>query len=755
MRWRRNTPASSGAAGVLLLLALAACSRGTAVSRDSVLLQRLEPDAARAQEASGAFPVALRLDAAQSDDWVIESPKYARESAPGRLLLQGKGLKTVTIPGRFDPTSFTRLRLLLASKRRGRVRAGFLRAGEVAASSAPTLVLPSEEPRALELDLPETAAESALYDGLRLELDLSSSFSIVAIELVQRPLRSWLPSPSGPAELVSIGADARRAWGLSTEEPLSMPFTPTGQATLRFAVGRPPDLPRRPERQVVRVRVEGDAQTLVEREIDLPRAGATPWREVSLPLDLPPGTAATVHFSTSAEHGSTDLCALAQPVVVHASARPLTVLLVTSDTHRADHFAGARSPADVRTPSLDALARRGVVFEDCYSTSNITIPSHVALMTATSPRDTGLVNNVSRLMDEAHTLAEVFAEQGFMTLGVLSSAHLAHELSGLGQGFDRLAVPSTATRDAAESVTTLERWLDDAPETPLFVWLHLFDAHGPYEPPGEYDRMYYTEDRDPFDASLPPLPEDEQLPRWLRGLRDHEFARSQYRAEVTYLDAQLGRVLEHPRVVSGIVAVTADHGEIFERKGVLYEHRGVFPETLHVPLVLSYPGVEAGTRVASSVNQLDLGRTLLDRAGLEDVAFPGRSLLEPHAEPRFAIGSGARVASITHEGWHLILRLRSPHENRQHMVELYDIEEDPACLEDLADAEPERAAKLRRRLVAWIAERRTTGLATRAELSPADLERLAALGYTSGDLEDEDASWDVVDCHCARCESYR
>ena len=60
---------------------------------------------------------------------------------------------------------------------------------------------------------------------------------------------------------------------------------------------------------------------------------------------------------------------------------------------------------EIATPALDALAARGVLFEDCFSSSNITIPSHVALFTGMTPRDTGVINNRMRLTEDARTLA--------------------------------------------------------------------------------------------------------------------------------------------------------------------------------------------------------------------------------------------------------------------------------------------------------------------------------------------------------------
>src|SRR5690606_14477718 len=122
---------------------------------------------------------------------------------------------------------------------------------------------------------------------------------------------------------------------------------------------------------------------------------------------------------------------------------------------------------------------------------------------------------------------------------------------------------------------------------PLFVWLHLFDAHSPYRPPEAFAARYYPAGRDPFDPSLPPPDLPDGVLGWdLEGLRDPAWPAAAYKGEVSYLDMQLGRLLHHPRAGAGIVAVTADHGESLGHHGIYYAHSMLYTDSLHVPLVL-------------------------------------------------------------------------------------------------------------------------------------------------------------------------
>jgi len=448
------------------------------------------------------------------------------------------------------------------------------------------------------------------------------------------------------------------------------------------------------------------------------------------------------------------------------------VLLVTSDTHRADALGLAGGALE--TPALDALAARGVAFLDCFAPCNSTNPSHVALMTGESPRDTGVLNNQTRLAEAAPTLAERFAELGYRTWGAISVRHLQPEVSGLGQGFDRMDAPiADEQRRAGGTIERALAWLEGAGETPVFLWVHVFDAHAPYVPPAEFDRRYYPKDKDPLDPSVeaPRFPEGVLAGLSLVGLRDIEFPRAQYRAEVTYLDRELARLFELPRFREGITAAVGDHGESLGEHEIYFGHEGLYPETIRVPLLLAWPGAPSGARVNRGVMHTDLARTLLDLAGAEVVPFAGRDLRraldEPRgevgpeaidAEPRFVLGAHRAEASIALGDHLLILHIQELVESGprmearpRHSVELYDLRRDPACRVDRVRKELELARDLRRLLTSWLDSPKRLGWDAVTSQDPGLIADLAKLGYAAaedaGDAgaqplwEDDDCGW--------------
>ncbi len=697
--------------------------------------------------------------------------RAVEEKGKRLFIAEGAERTTLTIPGPFDPARFNQVAVEAMVERGGWLELAFLRDGEPVMGMEPELLPDRPLPTAFVFDFLEAQEHEEPFDELRVNFVTRADrpLRIGAIELLHRPLARWLADPEDEPALIEVGSDSRRGWVLTSERPLELAVdVAPGAYTLSFSLARPERVLTAESEVSVRAQVSwGQGEPLVE---DVVLEGASGWTWVesfTRGSNIPFRFEAT--FTLRGAGADEVACAIADvhlrvadPVV-----EPRTVLLVTSDTHRADYLGAARSDVAVDTPALDALAAGGVLFEDCWSSTNITNPSHIALMTGVSPRDTRVVTNTVAVADAANTLAEEFHAAGFRTWAVLSVTNLGHAGSGLGQGFDRVATPSAGSvGDAGEAVDRVLEWLPAAQGSPLFLWVHLFDAHTPYAPPPSHDRRYYTDGRDPFapaggDESVPPA---RILPAFLEGLHDPAFPEAQYRAEISYLDQELGRLLDHERFRDAVVAVTADHGESLGEHDTYYNHVLLYPDTLHVPLVLRAPGVPRGRRVKSPVRQIDVARTLLDLAGLAAVEFPGGNVLasldNPREEPRFALAAQGNAASIQRGDDYLILHLiahREPQSLRgfaRHRVELFDLATDPGCERDLVEAEPERARLLRAELLTWLGELSPDALVGEASDDPARLEELEALGYVGHETTFAGGEWFERD-DCKWCERFQ
>lgn len=558
-----------------------------------------------------------------------------------------------------------------------------------------------------------------------------------------------LPDARSSAELAFMGREGRRAVALTSARPLVVQVAQAAGQILALDAGVPREFFARQLNPRLRVRAVNEGGSRLERTLSLSPGD---WRSLQVDLsELGPGPA-RVTLKLLAARPAVALVGDARWLLSAPETRPAPlVLLVSSDTHRADHLGLSSGSLDVRTPNLDALAGRGVRFLDAWSSSNITLPSHSALLTGLHPRDSGIVDNGTTLARAAHTLAESFAQGGYGTFGVVSSAHLSDTISGFGQGFDRFLETTRTAENAADSVRALKGWLEAEHARPVFAFLHLFDAHAPYQPPQVF-------------AAAAAVGEPGSM----------QAMRALYRAEVAYLDDCLGELLELPRVRAGIVAVTADHGESLGAHGIAFGHAELYPDTLHVPLLLSWPGAPEGLAVGGAVRQQDIGRSLLDLSGLGALYFPGQSLLpfieaglgtgpQPQ-QSTYAIASGAASASIRARGWLLVLHLteHSPGPFRRarlygrHEVELFHLAEDPGALTELLAKHPQRAAELREQLIGWLRSAQPAGVSEKAQLDAASISALEQLGYGEGDLgsAEERGSLFPAGCDCERCASF-
>jgi arylsulfatase A-like enzyme/Tfp pilus assembly protein PilF len=385
-------------------------------------------------------------------------------------------------------------------------------------------------------------------------------------------------------------------------------------------------------------------------------------------------------------------------------------VLITIDTLRADHV-GCYGAVDATTPTLDALAARGVRFESAISPAPLTLPAHATLLTALDPPGHGVRSNgLFRLRDELPTLAERMRGAGFATAAFVSAFVLDRRF-GLARGFDiyddALGVqdpdnPGVAARPADQSVDAALAWLADAPPR-FLLWLHLYDPHAPYEPP---------------------------VPHASRHLG------APYAGEIAFADAELGRLLaalDARFPASGtLVVATADHGESLGEHGEPTHAFTLYDATQRVPLLMAGPGLPADRVVASQVRLADVPATLLDAAGLEPLPdADGASLLplvrgEP--EPAARVAWLETLATRLELGWSALLGVRTPEHKyiRAPRRELYDLRADPRELKNLAGERPALVAELDA-LVEARAASQSASPNLRAEAET--VERLRALGY--------------------------
>jgi len=333
---------------------------------------------------------------------------------------------------------------------------------------------------------------------------------------------------------------------------------------------------------------------------------------------------------------------------VPAGAKPLpagapNVLVVTLDTVRADRF-GAYGNPRVQTRAFDTLAAEGALFTSASAVAPVTGPSHASMFSGRGPWDHGVLLNGVPVPSDHPLLAELLHDHGYATAAFVS-AYVLDSANGFARGFEvyddafgwlpgadsllvarilgmarRHADPNEVLdRRAGDTVDRALSWLDSHPGGAWFVWVHLFDPHGPYAPPPPYDTLYYQGDaRDPANTSMANVQNvAPYLERSLEGITDLSYVLAQYDGEISYTDSQLARLLNAVDTKNTLVAVIGDHGESLGEHDVWFNHGDDLYETsLHVPFALRWPGRVPVTRVTSPVEGTDLAPTLLDLVGI-------------------------------------------------------------------------------------------------------------------------------------------
>lgn len=338
--------------------------------------------------------------------------------------------------------------------------------------------------------------------------------------------------------------------------------------------------------------------------------------------------------------------------------RPPNILLIMSDEH-GPMFSGCYGHPLVETPALDALARRGVLFENAYCNVPLCVPSRMSFMTGRYVHHTGTWDNSSPLPSDSVTWAHCLAATGYdvvldgkmhfigpdqlhgfaRQIGVDLHAQQHQALADWDAWPRRAPRPWPGVRRAGAGTTreievddlvterALEFLRDPARHTrPWLLCTGFIAPHFPFIVPEPYFSRYYPERVD-----LPDLPPGhlERLPPAARRLREAlgtagysedeiRRARAAYYGLITYLDDKIGQLLtcleEQGLAENTVVIYTSDHGELAGEHG-LWRKMSFYEQSARVPLIISWPGVlPQGVRRGEVVSLVDLTATLLDLA---------------------------------------------------------------------------------------------------------------------------------------------
>ncbi len=422
----------------------------------------------------------------------------------------------------------------------------------------------------------------------------------------------------------------------------------------------------------------------------------------------------------------------------------------------------------VQSPNIDRLAARGTIFEGAYCNQAVCSPSRNALLTSLRPQTTGIYDlstNFRKSTPDAVTLPQHFKQNGYRTEGLGKIFHVGH---GNTEDPRSWSVPhfqaktvayvkkenQASTREGAlfenknpadlprgsawESANTPDSTYGDGkiadeavarlkaarekPAEPFFLAVGFLKPHLPFCAPQKYWDLYdraaipLAERRDPPAGAPTYAPQFggelrnyKDIPA--KGALDDDLQRTLvhgYYAATSYMDAQLGRVLdaldETGLASNTIVVLWGDHGWHLGDHGMWCKHTN-YEQAARIPLIVVAPGMKPGLRTASLVESVDILPTLCDLASLPaPQGIDGQSFVPVLKDPAQASRTsaihvyprGERIGRAIRTARYRLVEWKKPGEAADKAeLELYDYQQDPLETKNLAAENPAAVTELR------------------------------------------------------------
>jgi arylsulfatase A-like enzyme len=420
------------------------------------------------------------------------------------------------------------------------------------------------------------------------------------------------------------------------------------------------------------------------------------------------------------------------------------VLFILVDTLRQDHVQPYGDA--IATPGIQRIAAEGAIYDDAITVIPKTTQSVAAFQTGRYPVTNGVRILKDSLGEQEQTLAETLSDAGYSTAAFVHNGWVMRG-RGFEQGFDQFwsyfeierawgparlsgwitAIDTFTTKrirsfdgntDAKTATDLTIDWMRNVPQ-PFYGYVHYFDPHWPYRPPGEDGECDVNN--------------IQKINKWSRGQMmfknplpdaENERACELYRKEIAYNSDQVGRLLneldEMGIADNTIVVFTADHGHSLGEHDYWYHHgEFLYDASTSIPLLIKAPGqIEPGTVVDDQVRSIDVMPTLLGLTGITDnvpttdgvnlmTERPGPAFLETDIsyfkwnKRRYIKGVLGKLRAIRTPDWKMIYTPKKG----PGKWELFNLKDDPEELKNLfktGEAPKEVTEALMAELRKWI-----------------------------------------------------
>lgn len=390
------------------------------------------------------------------------------------------------------------------------------------------------------------------------------------------------------------------------------------------------------------------------------------------------------------------------------------VILISIDATRADHLScyGYKRKT---SPTIDKLANEGVLFSNMFVQRGLTWPSLTSIMTSLYPVNHGVRDNGQMLSPSIISLAEILKNNGY-----ICSAFLANAGGGVWRGFDyKISTHLDDVKITQEAI----KWLKNNSKKRIFLWIHYFQPHKPYQPPKPYNNIFDPDYAGEMNGSHKQMDEI-TLNKIKLNEADLNHILSLYDGSILFVDEQIKQLLTAIKSLgiekNSLIIVTADHGEdLYQHNFYFYHVASIYDSSLHVPFIIRLPNkVPKNMRIAEVVESIDIAPTTLELVNIPAPrCFEGVSLtpfiFSKNKTNNFSYAYSEwkdKILSIRTDRYRYIFNpgfhpkcIEGATEDTYPIEkeELYDIIKDPKESNNIISTNPDIAYELMKKLSDW------------------------------------------------------
>jgi len=340
--------------------------------------------------------------------------------------------------------------------------------------------------------------------------------------------------------------------------------------------------------------------------------------------------------------------------------KPHIIILIVVDAVRARNVScyGYSKPT---TPHIDKIANQGVLFENAFSSTNVTDASLTTIFTGLHPHNHGIVSHgihidpqAIKIVQKISYISEVLRKHGYKTFaldwldrwhkkgfnyysGFISKRKLLLKIPVVRSllRLSKLRIDRAGIL-ASIAISLIKRYSDQ----PMFLFIHFWDTHAPYYAPREYIQ-YFQKMGYNCGLTLSDLMEEfewSQAKKLVKARAGRSYnideVLARYDASIAYVDHQIGRIYqtleEEGLLDETILFITSDHGESLLEHSIYFDHHGLYDVSIHVPLIMAGQNIPSKKRVKDFVQHVDILPTILDLIGYKGIyaQYDGVSLMK-------------------------------------------------------------------------------------------------------------------------------